>query len=117
MRYWVRSDSRATLLGDDDLVIGRSEYCSLILDHVSVSRLHARMRFAAGGVVIEDAKSRNGTFVNERRIDAPTVIGPADRIVVGSVRVVLEPAQEPQTPETAQPVEPADAVDAEEDEP
>jgi pSer/pThr/pTyr-binding forkhead associated (FHA) protein len=101
MRYWLRSESRAALLGDDDVVIGRSSYCSLILDHASVSRLHARVRLVGDAVVIEDAESRNGTFVNDTRITAPTAVRVDDRILVGSVRVVLEPAHDRPTPETA----------------
>ncbi len=101
MRYWVRSESRAALLGDDDIVVGRSSYCTVILDDASISRLHARLRLEGDDVVIEDSGSRNGTFVNDVRIEAPTVVRPGDRILIGSVRVALERAPERHTPETA----------------
>jgi len=35
------------------------------------------------GFVLEDLGSRNGTFVNGERIDAPTRVTPADRIMLG----------------------------------
>lgn len=87
-------------MSDDEIVLGRSPYCTLVIDHSSVSRLHARMRLVGDEVILEDEKSRNGTFVNDRRITKPTVVGKEDRIVLGSVRVLLELAPVRRTLET-----------------
>jgi diguanylate cyclase (GGDEF)-like protein len=52
----------------------------------SLSRSHARLRFAGSRVVLEDLGSRNGTFVNDRQVlDGPVELRSGDRFQVGSV--------------------------------
>jgi diguanylate cyclase (GGDEF)-like protein len=68
------------------VVVGRSEDADLRLSgSPSLSRHHATFRFAAGAATIEDAGSRNGTFVNSRRIDGPVQLASGDRIQIGGV--------------------------------
>jgi pSer/pThr/pTyr-binding forkhead associated (FHA) protein len=49
--------------------IGRHPQCNLFVNQPSVSRRHARLAYEHGEWVIEDLKSSNGTFVNNRRIE------------------------------------------------
>jgi len=90
MRYRVRAGSRGALLGDGELVIGRSSYCSLVLEHASVSRVHASIRLVNGRIEISDMGSSNGTFVRGRRIKEPTPIESGDDVRIGSQALVLE---------------------------
>jgi ABC transport system ATP-binding/permease protein len=53
------------------------------LDHPHVSRLHASLTIAGDGVVLADLGSANGTYLNGRRIDRPTILKPGDRIDIG----------------------------------
>jgi serine/threonine-protein kinase len=53
-----------------------------------ISRRHAMIRQDGEKLVIEDLGSTNGTFVNDRRIDAPYELSAGDRIAVGDT--VLE---------------------------
>src|SRR5579883_2747320 len=46
------------------LTIGRQTGSSLLLEHCSVSRLHAELRYADGKYLLRDVGSSNGTFVN-----------------------------------------------------
>src|SRR6185436_7444150 len=48
--------------------LGRSKANDLVLDDVSVSSQHCRIRPEDGAFVLLDLKSTNGTFVNERRV-------------------------------------------------
>jgi adenylate cyclase len=49
----------------DGAVIGRDfERCQVVLSHATVSRRHARLVFADGGLQIEDLGSTNGTWVD-----------------------------------------------------
>ena len=41
----------------------------MVLDDATVSRRHALVMERDGGVVIADDRSRNGLFVNGRRVD------------------------------------------------
>jgi pSer/pThr/pTyr-binding forkhead associated (FHA) protein len=44
---------------------GRDPGCDLVLEHPTLSRVHARLELAADGLVwVHDAGSSNGTFVN-----------------------------------------------------
>ncbi|HVR28131.1 MAG TPA: GGDEF domain-containing protein [Thermoanaerobaculia bacterium] len=72
------------------VAIGRAEAADLRLaGSSSLSRLHARLRFAAGRITIEDAGSRNGTFVNGRRIAGAVELASGDRVQVGGVHCKL----------------------------
>lgn len=57
-------------LGNEPLIIGRSpEKCRVVLPLNAVSREHARIVPANGHYYIEDLKSRNKTFVNNKEVD------------------------------------------------
>jgi Ca-activated chloride channel homolog len=48
--------------------VGRGEECELVLDSDQVSRVHARIEALQGGFRLIDQGSRNGTFVNGRKV-------------------------------------------------
>src|SRR4051812_33327717 len=48
----------------DEMTIGRDEACDIVLDTISVSRRHARLRRRTGTVFLEDLGSTGGTLVN-----------------------------------------------------
>jgi pSer/pThr/pTyr-binding forkhead associated (FHA) protein/S1-C subfamily serine protease len=50
----------------------------------SVSRRHSEVAIEGGGVVVRDAGSRNGTYLNGRRIDEATPVAKGDQIMLGS---------------------------------
>jgi DNA-binding response OmpR family regulator len=60
--------------------IGRWEDNDVVIDDRWVSRHHAQVRREEGSYVIQDLESKNGTFVNGRRIAAPTPLADGDEI-------------------------------------
>jgi hypothetical protein len=58
-------------------ILGRDPGVSVFIDHPSVSRRHARILIGRDEAVLEDMKSRNGTFLDGRRLSdsAPLVQG------------------------------------------
>ena len=66
--------------------LGRSKANDLVLDDVSVSSQHCRIRPGNGGFTLMDLKSTNGTFVNERRVTSHT-LAEGDVIRVGEVQL------------------------------
>lgn len=76
--------------GKPDVTIGREKSNDVVLMRGNVSKQHARVLYNRGAFVVVDNKSTNGTFVNGQRIDAPYVLGPTDKIIVGDF--VLEVA-------------------------
>ena len=68
--------------------IGRGQQCEIFLDHPAVSRLHAEVTIKENRVIIRDFNSRNGTFVNDTRIDAIN-LDRGDRIDIGPYSLVF----------------------------
>lgn len=68
---------------DDSLSLGRARSNSIVLDDMLVSRHHARISADDQGLIIEDLGSRNGTFVNGRRVQT-TRLHEGDRIGIGA---------------------------------
>jgi len=64
-------------------LIGRQPQSNLILRDSRVSRAHARIVFENGRYVVEDAGSRHGIFVNDRKV-ARQELSNADRIDFGA---------------------------------
>lgn len=65
-------------------VLGRGDSCSIKLLHSKVSRVHCRVAFENGFYSVEDLDSKNGTWVNNRRIHK-AILFHHDRITVGGV--------------------------------
>jgi predicted component of type VI protein secretion system len=74
---------------DGELVIGRED-AGLTIDDEELSRRHAVLRMVAEDVEIEDLGSRNGTFVNGRRIDAATRLAGGDSLKLGRSVFAIE---------------------------
>ena len=68
----------------------------VVIDNLSVSRLHARIVLEGERVFLEDQGSGNGCLVNGCRVDrAP--IAPGDEILIGKHELVLvEPGEGPE---------------------
>lgn len=71
-------------LSDGAHLLGRELDCSIIVDVAGVSRHHARIEVAGRQALIGDLDSKNGTFVNRRRIAGPTPLEHLDEIGVGT---------------------------------
>jgi two-component system cell cycle response regulator len=67
-----------------DVEIGREEGLTLHIDSELVSRRHASVQRIGGQLVVADAGSTNGTFVNEQKIRAHRLVD-GDQIRVGKV--------------------------------
>ncbi len=78
-------------LTGEDITIGRDINADIVISVPEISRRHARFRRGAGGFVLEDLGSTNGTFVNGKRLTAPQLLNSGDIIMFGeAVTVVFE---------------------------
>ena len=68
--------------------IGRDRDCLVCIDSPGVSRRHARIVVTNGEATIEDLDSKNGTYVNERRVTDITTLEDGNQMRVGSVTMV-----------------------------
>ncbi len=65
-----------------------------IMDRL-VSKQHCIIRKSGDGWVILDAGSRNGTFVNNKKIEGELVLTPGDRLMVGATRITFVDDKDP----------------------
>jgi len=80
-------------LDRDRIMLGRSSACQLCYpDDAGLSRQHMALTKVNGQWMAEDLGSKNGTLVNDRRIDTPTPVGIGDKIVAGHLELELSDA-------------------------
>lgn len=85
--------------------IGRSQKTQFVLEDELVSRRHAKVTPVAGGVVVEDLESSNGTFVNGDQIHSPAHLDAGDHLLVGVTVLELRSADQVRTqPSAVRPV-------------
>lgn len=68
----------------EEMTIGRDPSCDQVLEYPMISQRHAKIIRKPQGTFVQDLGSANGTFVNGRRINRPTLISPGDAIGLGS---------------------------------
>ena len=87
----VRPDrsSRTITFDGRPLTIGRATDNGVVLRDGRASRHHARIDGRRGSLVLTDLGSTNGSFVNDRRVDA-VALGEGDRIRLGATILVVE---------------------------
>ena len=69
----MRADGAELALRGETLRLGRAPDNHIVVDDKLVSRSHALMRREGMQYILEDAGTRNGTFVNDRRITRHTL--------------------------------------------
>ncbi|MFA5252985.1 MAG: FHA domain-containing protein [Phycisphaerae bacterium] len=76
--------------------IGRRHSCDLCIPLISVSKKHCQLNHDDGVLKIRDLDSRNGTYLNGKRINE-AVIQAGDSIKIGPLTFVLQIDGQPQT--------------------
>lgn len=70
--------------------IGRASANTIVLEDDYVSSEHAMLMLRGRQWWLEDLNSRNGTLLNDVRLDTPTIISPGDVITIGNTRLKME---------------------------
>lgn len=63
-----------------EMLVGREVECQIALNSGHISRYHAKITHTPAGVMVEDLRSTNGTFINGRRISAPQLLTVGDEV-------------------------------------
>jgi two-component system response regulator AtoC len=71
------------------LLFGRSRTANVQIESDRVSRLHAQFRRRGAVVTVEDAGSRNGTWVNGHMVHGERALSSGDEVVVGPLTIVV----------------------------
>jgi DNA-binding winged helix-turn-helix (wHTH) protein len=75
------------VLAQGEHVLGREPGLEISLDSTTVSRRQALIRVEGDEAAIEDLGSKNGTFVNDRKVETLTPLADGDVIRLGSFRL------------------------------
>lgn len=90
-----RPEERRLALHDGVCTIGRAEDCTVSIASASMSRQHARLDIQGDHAWVSDLGSKNGTYVNEARVERSHALRPGDRVRVGEVTLRLVLAAPP----------------------
>jgi Zn-dependent protease len=74
----------------DEITIGRAPGSTVQLEDPAVSRRHARISVDASELVLEDAGSTYGTWLDGHRVDAPVPLSDGSRIRMGNQELFIE---------------------------
>ncbi len=96
-------------LDGEAVSIGRAQGNDVTVADPNCSSRHAAVERAGDGFFIRDAGSKNGTFVNGRRIDCQTVLSPGDEIAIGLTIMTFD---RPRMPRVTMVDSPGSATDA-----
>ena len=84
IRWWLAWKDKTLPLREGENLVGRHPASDVWISGSSVSRTHARIVAEPDRVVVEDRGSRNGTFVEGKRIAAPHVLVDGCTVTFGS---------------------------------
>jgi serine phosphatase RsbU (regulator of sigma subunit)/pSer/pThr/pTyr-binding forkhead associated (FHA) protein len=86
-------------LASDKVVLGRNADCNVVINLPAVSREHAVISRVQGKFFIEDLKSRNGTFVNNKEVRGRIPLNHQDQIkICDNLYTFLETKPKPPLP-------------------
>lgn len=74
---------------EGSVTFGRGAGANYTLQDVRVSRRHATLYLAGDELMVRDEGSANGTFVNDQRIQAPTVLNDGDQLRLGETTLTV----------------------------
>lgn len=97
VEFALRHRGRDIPLAKEEILIGRSSECDVVLDSTLVSRRHARITIG-DAVLLEDLDSRNGVLVNTKQIGGRVRIRIGDVISFGDQALELIAAPPPSEP-------------------
>lgn len=97
--YRLILGNRKLALAEGENVLGRHPDNRVQIDQTAVSRRHARISIRAGKAVLEDLKSRNGTFLRGRRLASPAQLHDGDVIKLGEIAMTFRIFSSPDSTE------------------
>jgi hypothetical protein len=96
-----------------EIVLGRDEGCDIVIPIRQISRQHLRIRMESGSALVEDLRSKNGTWVNGYRLTGRRELEDGDEIRIAKdirLRFVGSGATAPSTTRVLPDVIPSGAM-------
>lgn len=73
----------------ESVVIGRGSECDIVVKDAKASRRHCQLSRKENGFLLEDLGSRNGTYVNGRKISEPILLHHNETFRIGETMFYL----------------------------
>jgi pSer/pThr/pTyr-binding forkhead associated (FHA) protein len=90
LELWRPSGVEPFVLGGHRVTVGAEDSNDVCLaDDGTVSRLHAVVENYGAGWAVRDLGSRNGTFINGRRVLGEQALHPGDELRIGKTRLIF----------------------------
>ncbi len=96
-------------LKKDKFLIGRAKECALRAGSEAISRRHCAIVRRKDRWTVRDLGSRNGTYVNDKRITEEVLLNPGDELRVGPLKFRVA-SRDAASPSKAKPATPAPAA-------
>jgi DNA-binding winged helix-turn-helix (wHTH) protein len=80
---------REIALCEGENLLGRDPEAAVWIDSGKVSRRHARILVSGGAATLEDLHSKNGTYLQGRRIQSTTPLATGDTIRIGPASLIF----------------------------
>jgi pSer/pThr/pTyr-binding forkhead associated (FHA) protein len=94
LRFKNKNLSHFTLGAEGPVTIGRRSTNTIVIDNLAISGVHAKIEAADTHFVVTDLNSKNGTFVNGRRVQEQR-LQHKDVITIGKHHLVFDGRQPP----------------------
>lgn len=78
------------------VTMGRSVENTFALEFEGISRNHMKLTVADGSVILEDIDSRNGTYLNNKKLEGPASLTKGDIIKLGIIAMKFLPKGDPE---------------------
>jgi two-component system cell cycle response regulator len=94
----VGGDLNGTLfdLIDPIVSVGRNADNQIALEFNGVSRIHFKLHADGAGHILEDCGSKNGTYLNNKKVEGQIPLSRADIIKIGSIALKYLPKGDPE---------------------
>ena len=78
-----------TLKGRDSVTIGRNTSCQIVLEHITVSKLHAKIVKTDNEYYIHDNNSTNGIIINGKKVEGKEKLHEKDVIIITNSKLIF----------------------------
>jgi len=80
---YIKYNGKRSEIKQDTITLGRDPEATILIDHPTVSFMHAQISLHGNRHYLRDLGSRNGTFVNEELVVTPVILKNNDTIRIG----------------------------------
>jgi DNA-binding winged helix-turn-helix (wHTH) protein len=103
---WLSWGEREYPLAPGAQTIGRDANAAVRFDALSISRAHARITCGDASALLEDLQSKNGTWVNGKKVAGQVPLTDGDEVRLGSVTLVYRNLAAPRPTATVTTLQP-----------